>query len=100
MASTILIKFSGIIEYSKPNNMTLSAFPGRISETRKIVCPSPNVAPKPTGQSHSHSISGVPLQISPALFLNFRPTLKIKGTGSLHKKQANKLSDKFGVLHT
>ena len=39
MAPTILIKFSGFIVglYSKPNNMTLSAFPGKIPETRKLV---------------------------------------------------------------
>ena len=37
MATTILIKFSGFIVYSKPNNMTLSAFPRKIPETRKIV---------------------------------------------------------------
>ena len=37
MAPTILIKFCGLIEHSKPNNMTLTAFPGKIPETRKIV---------------------------------------------------------------
>ena len=37
MAPTILIKFSGFIVHSKPNNMTLSAFPEKIRETRKIV---------------------------------------------------------------
>ena len=34
---TILIKFGEFIVHSKPNNMTLSDFPGKISETRKIV---------------------------------------------------------------
>ena len=39
MALTILIKFSGFIVglHSKPNNMTLMAFPEKIPETRKIV---------------------------------------------------------------
>ena len=37
MAPTILIKFCGFIVNSKPNNMTLSAFPEEIPETRKIV---------------------------------------------------------------
>ena len=37
-----------------------------------IFCPSPNVAPKPTGQSHSHSISRVPLQIQLAHFFSFQ----------------------------
>ena len=67
MAPTILIEFCGFIVHSKPNNTTLSAFPGKIPGTRKIVflifCPSPNVVPKPTDQSCSNSISGVPLQI-------------------------------------
>ena len=50
MALTILIKFCDFIVHSKPNNMTLSTFPGKISETRKeflIFCPSSNVAPIP-----------------------------------------------------
>ena len=37
MAPTILIKFCGFRVHSKPNNMTLSVFPGKIPETRKIV---------------------------------------------------------------
>ena len=37
MSPTISIKFSGFIVYSKPNNMILSAFPGKIPATRKIV---------------------------------------------------------------
>ena len=35
--------------------------------------------------------------MSPAHFCNYRPTLKIKGR--LHKKQANELRDKHGILH-
>ena len=57
MAPTILIKFCVFIVHSKANNMTLLDF------ARKI--PSPNVAPKPSDQSYSNSISGVPLQIFP-----------------------------------
>ena len=37
MVLTILIKFCGVIVHSKPNNMTLSAFPEKIPETRKMV---------------------------------------------------------------
>ena len=36
MVPTILIKFYAFIVHSKPNNMTLSAFPGKIPETGKI----------------------------------------------------------------
>ena len=62
--------------------MTLSAFPEKIPETRKqflIFCPSHNVAPKLTGQSRSHSVSRVPLQISLAHFFVFDlpPKLRI-----------------------
>ena len=44
-----------------------------------------NVASKPTDQSHSHSISRVPLQVFPTLFFYFRSILKIKG--SSHKEK-------------
>ena len=37
MAPTIVFKFCVFIVHSKPNNMTLSVFPGKILETRKIV---------------------------------------------------------------
>ena len=82
------IQFSGFIEHSKPNNMTLSAFSGKIPESRKIVLifyTLLNVAPKPTDQSRSHSTSWVPLQISPARFFRFRSTLKIKGSSHTEK---------------
>ena len=36
MASTISIKFCEFLVHSKPNNMTLSALPEKIPETRKI----------------------------------------------------------------
>ena len=40
---------------------------------------SPNVAPNPTDQSRSNSISGVLMQISQFLFLYFGIIVKIKG---------------------
>ena len=88
MALTFFIKFCGFIEHSKPNNMTLSAFPGKILETRKIVFNFLSVAKitsKPIDQSSSNSISGVPLQISSACYFRFGVTPKIKG--SSHKKK-------------
>ena len=81
MAPTILIKFSGFIIYSKPRNMTLSTFPGKILETRKIVFnfqSVASVAPKPTGRSRSHSIPRVPLQIYLAQFFRFWSTPKLR----------------------
>ena len=81
MALTILIKFCGSTVHSKPNNMALSAIPGKIPETnKKKFFPSLH-------QSGSNAICRVPLQISPAHFLNFQPTLKIKDSSL--KKQAN-----------
>ena len=68
--------------------MRLSAFPGNIPEARKIVfnflsVASPNIAPKPTEQSRSHSISRVPLQISLAHFFVFDlpPKLRLAHIG-------------------
>ena len=71
MAITILIKFCGFIVHTKHNNMTLSAFPGKIPETGKIYFnffSSPNAGPKRIHQSRSNSISRVLLQISQAVF--------------------------------
>ena len=51
MAQTILIKFCGLIVHSKPNNVILANFSGKIPETGKICLKfflSPNVGPKPT----------------------------------------------------
>ena len=78
--------------------MTLSAIPGKSFKLKKklIFYPSSSLAAKPTHSSCSNSILRVPLQISPARFFIFRPTLKIKGT--LLKKQANELGDKHGIL--
>ena len=59
MAPTKLIKFCSftVALHSKPNNVTLSAFPEKILVIRKNnFYPSPNVAPKPTDQSCSNSI--------------------------------------------
>ena len=72
MAPTIFIKFCEFIVHSKPNNMTLSAFPGKIPETRKIVFniyTLLKVALKPTDQSGSHSISRVPFKYLQPVFL-------------------------------
>ena len=76
MALTILFKFCVYIVHSKSNNMTLSAFPGKILETRKIVFNIllRNVAPKPTDQSCSNAIFGVPLQIFPVSFSFDQPS--------------------------
>ena len=75
MTPTILIIFCWFLVHSKPNNMTLSVFPEDIPETIKILFNflSPYVAPKPTDQSPSHSISRIPLQLglSPALVFLF-----------------------------
>ena len=88
MALTILIKFCGFIVHSKPNNMTLSAFPEKIPETGKFYFnffPTLNAGPKPTHQSRSKSISRVLSQISRTLFFSFHTNPKIKG--SSHKKK-------------
>ena len=88
MTPTILIKFFGFIAHSKPNNIKLSAFPEKIPETSKLFLifrPSAKIAPKPTDQSCSNSISGLPLQISSASPFRFRVTPKIKG--SSHEKK-------------
>ena len=77
MALTIFIKFCGFIVHSKPNNMSLSAFPEINSEARKnflIFFQSP----KPTDQSRSNPKCRVLLQIFLGGFFLFRPTLKIK----------------------
>ena len=76
--------------------MTLSAIPGKSPETKKIVfhfLSNVYVVTKLKDQYCSNAISRLPLQIFPAHVFNFRPTLNMKG--SLHKKQANKLSGKI-----
>ena len=91
IASTILIKFCGFIAHSKPNNMALLVFSGKITETGKIYFnffPSPVVGPKPTHQSRSKSISRVHSQVSRSLPFSFHPNPKING--SSHKKNIQK----------
>ena len=64
----------------------------KIPETRKIVfnfLSATKIAPKPTDQSCSNSISGVSLQIYSACSFHFGATPKIKG--SSHKKKIKKL---------
>ena len=76
--------------------MTRSSIPGKIPKTKKKkkkISFSIRRVCKPADQSCSNSISRVPLKLSSAYVFNFRLTLKIKD--SLHKKQANKLSDKI-----
>ena len=73
----ILIKFCEFIVHSKPNNMTLLAFSEKSLKLEKwllIFC----LAPKPTDQSCSNSLSGVPLQISPACFFVFELPSKLR----------------------
>ena len=88
MSSTIFIKFCVFIVHSKPNNMTLSAFPGKIPETGKIYLKfflSPNAGPKPIHQSRSKSISRVVYKISRAnnvILANFPG--KIPETGKIY----------------
>ena len=92
MASTILIKLCRFIVHSKPNNMTLSAFPGKSLKLEKqflILFPSTKIAHKPTCQSLSHSISRVPCKCL-QLISHFRSTLIIKS--SSHKKKNKKIS--------
>ena len=83
MVPTIFIKVCEFIVHSKPNNMTLSGFPGKITETRKIVfnflsVASPNVACKLNDQSRSNSICRIPLQVSLALFFIFDLPTKLR----------------------
>ena len=81
MAPTILIKFCGLIVHSKPNNVMLANFPGKIPETGKIYfkCfPSPNAGPKPTHQSRSNSICRILLQIFLAIIFFFDLPLKLR----------------------
>ena len=81
MAPTILMKFCGFIVDPKVNNMTLSAFPGKIPETGKIYFkfyPSPYAGPKRNHQSHSKSTFRVLSQISRTMFLVFTLTLKLR----------------------
>ena len=102
----MFIKFCEFIVHSNPNNMVLSAFPGKIIVTRImfffIFYLSPNVAPEVNVQSCSNSILRVLLSLSPARPFHFRPTLNIKGTLMLRVVhiRSKKRSDKHGILQT
>ena len=81
MAPKTLIKLGGLIVHSKPNNMILSAFHGKIPETGKNIFKkfsSPNVGPKPTNQSRSNSTCRILLQISLAHIYVFDLPLKLR----------------------
>ena len=100
MAPTILIKFCGLIDHSKPNNVVLSAFPGRILVNRKIFFfifyPSPNVAPKPTDQCSSNSIFRVACNcLQPVLFIFYLPLI-LRVVRIRNKKR----NEKHGILQT
>ena len=81
IAPTILIKFCGLIVHSKPNNVILANFPGKIPESGKIFLkfffPYPNAVPKPTHQSRSNSIYMILLQIFLAIIFVFDLPLKL-----------------------
>ena len=81
MAPTILIKFCGFIVHSKPNNVILANFPGKIPETWKI---SFLIFFRLLTQGLNQLINLVLVNISSHYFC-FRPTLKIKG--SSHRKK-------------
>ena len=71
MALTILIKFCGFYYIRSPTISHYWLFPEESLKLEKqflIFCSSPNVAPKPTDQSRSNSISRVLLEISLAIF--------------------------------
>ena len=104
MLQRFWLNFVGLKVHSKPNNMTLSAFPGKILLTRKIFfnfLSAPNVASKPNDQSSSNSIFRVLLQLSPASPFHIRPTVNIKGTLMLRVVHIrNELNDSHGILQT
>ena len=91
MVPTIFIKFCGFIVHSKPNNVTLSAFPEKIPETEKNVNFSVyrRLTERLTQLTNLVQFRYVgPLQISPfPFFFHFRLTVKIKRNS--HKKKLN-----------
>ena len=100
MAITILFKFCGFIVYWKPKNITISAFPEKILETRKIVF---NSVSHVTQRLNQLTIL---LQIryleSPCKYFLpfFRSTLKMKG--SSHQEKIKKfcfLKNCFNDFH-
>ena len=87
MATTNFIKFCGFIVHSNPDNMTQSTFPGKILETEKkkkiiffyfSVRPLPTLAPNPTDQSRSDSISKAPCKYLHSGFFILDLLLKLR----------------------
>ena len=81
MAQTILSKLCVLIVHSVPKNMILSAFPGKIPETGKMISfffQSTNVGPKPTDQPRSNSVYRILLQISQVCIFIFDLLLKLR----------------------
>ena len=83
MAETILIKCCGFLVHSKPNNMTLSAFPKKYlklkKKKKKKFCLSPNVAPKTTDRSRQIRYVGFSCKyLEPFVSLVFPPPLKLR----------------------
>ena len=99
MAPTKLIKFCRFTVHSKPNNMTLSIFPGKIPETRNIyiflisVWSSPNIPHKQTNQSHANllSIANISRCFFSFFFFFFRFPSDLKIKGSSLKKNCKQL---------
>ena len=86
MVPTILMKFCKYI--GNPTKRHYRFLPKKSLKLEKsflIFRPSAKIAPKPTDQSCSNSICGVPLQISSACLFSFWATPKIKG--SSHKNE-------------
>ena len=87
MAPTILIKFCGLIVHSKPNNVILANFLGKIPETGKIFLNFFSVSYRRAKINSSISFKldiYDPLANISSYYFCFRPTLKIKG--SSHRK--------------
>ena len=82
MAPTILIKFCGFIVLSTPNNLTLSAFPEKIRETRKIVFNFLSVASK-------LRVVHVGKKFKIFIFSKMAPTIFIKFSGFIVQSNPN-----------
>ena len=80
LAPTKSIKFCRFTVHSKPNNEILANFPEKSLKLEKKFnfFPSPNVGPKPTHQSRSNSIYGIPLQILIAIIFVLDLPLKLR----------------------
>ena len=86
-----LIKFCGFTVHSKPNSVTLQAFPGKIPETEKklIFLCERRLTERLTRLTYLVQIRylGSLCKYLHSLFFQFRLTVKIKG--SSHKKKLN-----------